>query len=408
MTATMTHRYSISPEGLSSLSEKSAAWLKTHREQALERFRGIKFPERTDEAWRRTSPKWVSLEGKELVAPQSEFGLLLEGEAPKGVTFGSLDAFLSEEVLKTLDRIRRDDETSFSALNEAFWRGGTLMLVNADSSTGEQTLKASHHFQGGTNNLALPRTAVHCGKFSKSTMIETFTSDQEELLAAPLVDIVVEEGARLKYVLVQQWGPNTTSVPTFRARLEKDSHLEILYIGLGGKITKLFGTSDLEGVNCKSEVLGLVMGADKQHFDLDVTQNHRKGDNISDVLVHIALADKARSIFSGNVLCEPGSQKIDGYQQNRNLLLSSTARADSMPKLEIEANDVRCTHGATFTTFDEGQYFYCRSRGLNEAEAKRLLVRGFFQEVVNRIEEEHLVEHLMDLIAMKMDEILGS
>jgi Fe-S cluster assembly protein SufD len=244
-------------------------------------------------------------------------------------------------------------------------------------------------------------------KFSKVTLVETFTSTEDSLMAAPLADIYLGEGATLKYVIVQKWGVETSSVPTVRAHLEKDSHLQVLYVGLGGKLTKLFGECDLEAPGCKSEVLGLVMAAEKQHFDFDVNQYHRVGENVSDVLFHVALADEARSIFSGNVICQPGAQKIDGYQQNRNLLLSSTARADSMPKLEIEANDVRCTHGATFTTYDEGQYFYCRSRGLTEVEAKRLLVRGFFQEVVNRVEQPVVVEHLMDLVADKMDHTLG-
>ncbi len=406
MTATMTTKYPITDEGHQALLAKSESWLQSYRTEALERHRALPFPVRTDEQWRRTSPKWVSLEGRQVVRAESGYGLLTEGEIPSGVTFGALEAFLDEKSAKIHAAHRRDADNVFSTLNEAFWNCGTFLHIEADSSTGQQVLQANHHFRGGETALALPRTVITAGRFSKSTVLETFTSDSEELLAAPLVDIELEEGANLKYVLVQQWGDATTSVPTFRATLAKDSQLQILYIGLDGKITKLFGTSELEGANVKSEVLGLVMASERQHFDIDVTQNHRKGENVSDVLVHIALADKARSIFSGNVLCEPGSQKIDGYQQNRNLLLSSTARADSMPKLEIEANDVRCTHGATFTTFDEGQYFYCRSRGLDDSEAKRLLVRGFFQEVVNRIEHEIVVEHLMDLIATKMDEIL--
>ena len=245
------------------------------------------------------------------------------------------------------------------------------------------------------------------GKFSKLSVIETFESDDEEFMACPVIDIKVEEGSDVRYVFVQSWGSNTNCVPMIRTEVAKDAHLQVLYVGLDGNVTKLFVESDLEGMGCKSEVNGLVMAAHKQHFDFDLNQYHRVGSNVSDVLFHVALADKSRSNFSGNVLCAPGSQKIDGYQQNRNLLLSETARADSMPKLEIEANDVACTHGATFTTYDEGQYFYCRSRGLTDAETKRLLVRGFFQEVVNRVEQPVVVEYLMELVAEKMDLVLG-
>lgn len=406
MTATM-NRYEINAQGLESLGSKSADWLKADRIKGFELFEKTRFPQRTDESWRRTNPKLVALDGKQVVAGRSQFGVLGSDEAPTGITFGPADTLLTETALELAKRQRDSGRSSFTALNEAFWQGGTVLDVGKDVSTGETALHAQHHYEGGANSLALPRSVVRVDKFSKVTLVETFTSGAETLMAAPLADIYLGEGASLKYVIVQKWGQETTSVPTVRAHLEKDSHLQVLYVGLGGKLTKLFGECDLEAPGCKSEVLGLVMAAEKQHFDFDVNQYHRVGDNISDVLFHIALADEARSIFSGNVICEPGAQKIDGYQQNRNLLLSSKARADSMPKLEIEANDVRCTHGATFTTYDEGQYFYCRSRGLTEAEAKRLLVRGFFQEVVNRVEQDVVVEHLMDLVADKMDQTLG-
>lgn len=406
MTATM-DRYEINAQGLQSVGSKSADWLKTDRAKGYELFEQLPFPKRTDESWRRTNPKLVGLEGKQVVAGKSQFGVLGTEEMPRGITFGPADQLLTETALELAKRQRESGRSSFTAVNEAFWQGGTVLDVGKDVSTGGEALHAQHHYEGGEGSLALPRSIVRVDKFSKVTLVETFTSSDETLMAAPLADIYLGEGATLKYVIVQKWGVETTSVPTVRAHLEKDATLQVLYVGLGGKLTKLFGECDLEGEGCKSEVMGLVMAAEKQHFDFDVNQYHRVGANVSDVLFHIALADEARSIFSGNVICEPGAQKIDGYQQNRNLLLSSKARADSMPKLEIEANDVRCTHGATFTTYDEAQNFYCRARGLNEAEAKRLLVRGFFQEVVNRVEQDVVVEHLMNLVADKMDQTLG-
>ncbi len=406
MTATM-DRFDINSSGLETMGAKSADWLKADRIKGFELYGELPFPQRTDESWRRTNPKNVSLDGKQVIAGSSQFGLLGNDEIPRGITFGPAETLLTQNTLELAKRQRESGRSVFTALNEAFWQGGTVLDVGKEISTGGQALHAQHHFDGGADSLALPRSIVRVDKFSKVTLVETFTSNQDTLMAAPLSDIYLAEGASLKYVIVQKWGVETTSVPTVRAHLEKDATLQVLYVGLGGKLTKLFGECDLEGEGCKSEVLGLVMAAEKQHFDFDVNQYHRVGANVSDVLFHIALADEARSIFSGNVICGPGSQKIDGYQQNRNLLLSSKARADSMPKLEIEANDVRCTHGATFTTYDEAQNFYCRSRGLNEAEAKRLLVRGFFQEVVNRVEQDIVVEHLMNLVADKMDQTLG-
>ena len=406
MNATMT-KHAIDRAGLENLTSKMADWLKAERISGMEEFEKLPFPLRTDESWRRTNPKQMKLDGKQVVAPTSEFGQIGEGTAPQGVTFGSMTDLYDEKTRELVARKRDNGINCFTALNQAMWQGGTVLTVGQDVTTGDMALHAKHSFKGGDKSLALSKSVIKVGKFSKVSLIETFSSDDGELLAAPVVDIKVDEGSNVRYVFVQAWGNETTCVPMIRTEVGKDAHLQVLYVGLDGKVTKLFVESDLEGPGCKSEVNGLVMAAGKQHFDFDLNQHHRVGANVSDVLFHVALADESRSVFYGNVLCQPGSQKIDGYQQNRNLLLSDKARADSMPKLEIEANDVACTHGATFTTFDQGQYFYCRSRGLSDAEAKRLLVRGFFQEVVNRVEQPVVVDYLMNLVAEKMDHVLG-
>ncbi|MFA7482426.1 MAG: SufD family Fe-S cluster assembly protein [Vulcanimicrobiota bacterium] len=400
-------KLAIDRETLNTLTAQMADWLKAERIKGMEQYEKLPFPVRTDEAWRRTSPKWVELEGKKVVAPSTEFGQIGEGSSPDGVSFGCIHDLYDEKLMKLMARKRDNGINSFTAVNQALWQGGTVLNVGQDVNAKDLALHATHTFQGGDNALALPKSVVHVGKFSKVSVIETFRSDDAELLACPVIDIKVEDGSDVRYVFVQDWGEATNCVPMIRTEVGKDAHLQVLYVGLNGKVSKLFVESDLEGQGCKSEVNGLVMASHKQHFDFDLNQYHRVGCNVSDVLFHVALADESRSNFSGNVLCEPGSQKIDGYQQNRNLLLSDRARADSMPKLEIQANDVACTHGATFTTYNQDQFFYCRTRGLNEAEAKRLLVRGFFQEVVNRVEQPVVVDYLMDLVAEKMDHVLG-
>lgn len=407
MTATMS-RYNIGLEDLKALTEKAPSWLRADRERGYEQLESLAYPRHSDESWRKTNPRQFAFEGKQVISSRSEFGLLEGGKLPNGVVFGPAQSMLIEKTLNFAERQRHSARSSFSALNEAFWQNGTILDVGKDVSLHGHSLYSKYHYEGDENALALPRSIIRIDRFSNSSLLETFSSSDKPLLAAPLADIYLGEGATFKYIHVQKWGSETLSVPTIRVHLEKDSTLQVVYLGLDGKITKLFVECDLEAEGCKSEVLGLVMASGKQHFDFAINQYHRAGGNVSDVLFHVAVADEARTVFAGNVVCEPGSQKIDGYQQNRNLLLSPKAKAHSMPKLEIEADDVRCTHGATFTTFDEAQNFYCRSRGLNEAEAKRLLVRGFFQEVVNRVEQEETVEHLMTLVAEKMDRTLGS
>ncbi len=392
----------IDDAGLQGLVENSPGWLAESRKAAWKNFQELPFPTLRDEAWRRTDPERVNPAEHTIYAPKSSYEMLGEGELPAGVTFGALDGVL-DLVEGRIGKLVPTEGKKFSSLNTAMWSGGTYVRVNRDVSTGEAALHAHHTFATGEKAAGMTRSYIVGEKFSRSTIMETFTSDNEDsLLAAPAVEIELEEGATMRYVFVHQFGSKTSTVPTIHAKVAKDAHLQVLFVGFGGRMAKVFVESDLVGEGCKSEVLGIVMGQNRQHFDIDVVQNHDVGANVSDVLCHIALTDRARSVFSGNVICDPGSQKIDGYQQNRNMLLSDKARADSMPKLEIEANDVRCTHGATFTTYDANQRFYLESRGLDRFEAERMLVKGFFQEVINRLEHEAVVDHLKGLLETKM------
>ena len=408
MTMMMT-KTTIDKNGLEGLLKSGPEWLKNKRKQAWEIYSELPFPNHRDEGWRRTDPERVNPADHSTLAPKSEFGFLGEELKLDGVEFLPLDQAVEKHALleQHLGALVPAEGRKFTSLNEALWSGGSFVKIDADTSTGASALHAKHHFTTGEQTAALTHSVILAGRHSKATVIESFSSDDGALLASPSVEIEVEEGATLQYVFVHQFGKATSAVPTVHAKIAKDAHLQVLFVGFGGRLAKVIVESDLEGEGCKSEVLGIVMGEKRQHFDIDVVQNHRVGNNISDVLCHIALTDRARSVFSGNVNCEPGSQKIDGYQQNRNLMLSEKARADSMPKLEIEANDVRCTHGATFTTYDQNQRFYLESRGLNRFEAERLLVTGFFQEVINRLDHEAVVEHLAEMLTEKMESALG-
>lgn len=406
---TTTAKTTLDAGGLELLAKDSPEWLRTLRHQAFADYQKLPFPTHREEAWRRTDPERVRPQEQQVLVPESRLELLGEDAMPEGITFSLLEdaaAKQPELIQKNLFSVAKRDFHAFAALNGAFWRGGTFLHLPRDRSTGETALVTRHNF-GTTDGVALPHSLVVAERFSKGTLVEVFQGGDGALMAAPTVELHLEEGANLRYVFVHDWGKKTSAVPYFHARLEKDATLQLLFVGLGGSVAKVFIESDLVGEGAKSEVLGIVMARGRQHVDIDVQQAHRVGSTVSDVLFHCALTDKARTIFSGNVLCEPGSQKIDGYQQNRNLLLSEKARADSMPKLEIEANDVRCTHGATFTTYDQAQRFYLESRGLNRQEAEHLLVSGFFQSVIERVDNEPVVEYLTDELSRVMESALG-
>ena len=375
--------------------------LGAERRPAMDRLAQMSFPTHQDEVWRRTDPEFLKPENQKVVKPASQFEMLGEGSLPKGVTFTEIDK--SEAPIFSVQAL--DKAHFFSALNGVVHQGGTYLKVDKDVTTGESALFVHHHF--GQAGLAAPRSYLEVGSGSSVTLVEFFTADDPDVLAIPTVEVVVHAGAKFRYVFVNTWNASARVVPTVHAKVEKDAYFQMLFAGLGSKLTKAFFESDLVGEGSKSEVLGLVLGQGRQHYDIDAQQNHRVGKTVSDVLCHVALTDRSRSVFAGNILCEPGAQQIDGYQQNRNLLLSDKARADSMPRLEIEANDVRCTHGASFSTYDAGQRFYLQSRGLTAFEAEHLLVTGFFAAVVERLDHDAVGEWLGEKLEAKMAAVLG-
>lgn len=374
--------------------------LGAQREPALQRLAQLRFPEHQDEAWRRTDPELVKPENPTVIKPNSRFEMLTEGSIPAGITLAGIE--------QAGDRLFSvcplDKSNLFGSLNGAVYQGGTYLQVKADVSTGENALFVHHHYEQA--GLAAPRSYLEVGKGSSVTLVEFFSAEQDTL-AIPSVEVKVHEGAKFRYIFVNLWNDASRVVPNIHARVEKDGYFQMLFAGLGSRLTKAFLESDLVGPGSKSEVLGLVLAQGRQHYDLDAQQNHRVGDTVSDVLCHMALTDRACSVFAGNILCEPGAQKIDGYQQNRNLLLSDKARAHSMPRLEIEANDVRCTHGASFATYDADQRYYLQSRGLTAFEAEHLLVTGFFAEVVERLDHEAVGLWLSEKLEAKMNSALG-
>jgi Fe-S cluster assembly protein SufD len=382
--------------GTEALQHQGPAWLQSQRKAALEAYKNQPFPTMRDELWRKTDPERVRPDGLAALKPRSAF----EGAVPAGFVFGDIAQHIDAAESVFYAQAKTDSKNLFINLNGAVWQGGTYLSVAKDSTSGEQALFASHNFD--KPGLAATRTAITVGRHSVATLVESFDCGDHAVVAAPVSEVVVEEGANFRYIIVNQWGPNANVVPIVHARIGKDANLQVLFVGFGTALTKCFVECDLVGEGSKSEVLGMVLGQGRQHYDIDIQQNHRVGSTVSDVLVHVALTDRARSVFAGNILCEPGSQKIDGYQQNRNLLLSDTCRADSMPRLEIEANDVRCTHGASFSTYNDDQLFYLQSRGMNIAEAEQLLVMGFFQAVSERINLEVIHDWLAPKLQAKM------
>ncbi|MCZ7554017.1 MAG: SufD family Fe-S cluster assembly protein [Anaerolineales bacterium] len=182
----------------------------------------------------------------------------------------------------------------------------------------------------------------------------------------------------------------------------REAQLDWIFGAIGSHLTKNFSEIDLIGQGATGRMSGFYFTDGVQHLDHDTQQNHLAPNTTSDLLFKGALREKSRSVWQGMIYVAPGAQHADGYQANRNLILSREARADSIPGLEILADDVRCTHGATVGKIDADQVFYCRSRGIEYEEAERLIVEGFFEPIMQRIPFEGVRERFQDAIVEKM------
>jgi Fe-S cluster assembly protein SufD len=222
-------------------------------------------------------------------------------------------------------------------------------------------------------------------------------------LHAGIVEIHVGAGANLRFVELQSWGEHVWNFSHERSRVERDGNLDWVFVAVGSRLTKNFSDLDLVGQGSTGRMSGFYFTDGTQHLDHDTQQNHMAPNTTSDLLFKGALKERSRSVWQGMIYVAPGAQKTDGYQANRNLVLSSQARADSIPGLEIMADDVRCTHGATVGKIDPDEVFYLRSRGIPLEEAQRVIVEGFFDPIVQRIPFEGVRVRLERIISEKMD-----
>jgi Fe-S cluster assembly protein SufD len=214
--------------------------------------------------------------------------------------------------------------------------------------------------------------------------------------------VYVGANASLRFVELQSWGEHVWNFTHERARVERDGHIDWVFGAIGGRLTKNFAELDLVGTGAVGRMSGFYFTDGVQHLDYDSQQNHLAPHTTSDLLFKGALIDSSRVVWQGMIYVAPGALKTDGYQANRNLVLSKNARADSIPGLEILADDVRCTHGATVGKIDPNEVFYLQTRGIPKVEAEKLIVEGFFDPIMQRIPFEGVRERFQGSIHKKM------
>jgi len=240
------------------------------------------------------------------------------------------------------------------------------------------------------------RMVVIADEGSRFSLIEDLHSAGPETLAYTnaVVELFVGPAAKIEYVTLQNLSQETWHFGRHKAWLERDSELDLVVGGFGSKRGKVWIENDLVGAGATSRVTGAYFADGNQHLDYDTFQEHIGPSTESDFAFKGALRENASTVWRGMIRVEQSAQKTNAYQENRNLLLSDQAHADSIPGLEIMADDVRCTHGATLGKVNRDELFYLMARGLSRAQAERLVVRGFFQDVLDRIELEPVREAL--------------
>jgi Fe-S cluster assembly protein SufD len=331
---------------------------------------------------------------------------LLDELAAKGVVLTSLRSAveshpeLLEELLAT--RALPAGLGKFQALNAALWTDGVLLYVPRGVRL-EMPVRVTR-WTSEEGKALFSRTLIVADAASQVSFVDESLSRDfaKQTFVSSAVEVFAREGAQVQYVSLQRMGRGAFHLAQQRTLADKDSTLDTLNVSLGASTARLDLNAQLLGPGANSDMLGLCFGEGEQHFDQNTSQDHVAPHAKSDLLYKGALDERARSVFRGIIKVHRGAQQTDAYQTNRNLLLSEHARADSLPNLEIEADDVRCSHGATIGQLDENHLFYLMSRGITREQAERLVVLGFLGEVLSRLPLGGVVEKVSGIIEERL------
>jgi Fe-S cluster assembly protein SufD len=404
-----------------------------YRAHAWEAFKRQALPDVSLEAWRRTDIHAMPLDSFKLASTASNFPslpddllnpLVADQHGGQIVLFpgGSkidLDSSLAKQgiiftdfktaqekhpeiVARILGQTVNVEEGKFAALAGAFSQNGVLLYV-------PKHVKVDQPFHSilwgpGVNLAHISHLLILLDEGASATYVHESASPTElgDALHAGIVEIKVMAGASLKFVELQSWGKHVWNFSHERIRVERDGNLDWIFGAIGSKLTKNFSELDLAGEGATGRMSGFYFTDGSQHLDHDTQQNHLAPHTTSDLLFKGALKGKSRSVWQGMIYVAKGAEKTDGYQANRNIVLDEGARADSIPGLEILADDVRCTHGATVGKLEEEPIFYLKSRGIPQQDAERVVVEGFFDPIMQRIPFEGVRERFHLAILEKM------
>ena len=396
-------------------------WLVARRTAAAEAFRAEPHPDPAAEEWRYSPIRELDLERyvpatglgdapmprldtEPAATVRTVNGRITASDvapelADRGVHVGPLVDH--PDAAESLGAVVDDAPDHFTRLNDAFAADPVLVDI-PDGVVVDHPIVITHH-ASGTGNAAFPRLVVRVGRDAQGTVLDHHTSDDgEAVLVCPVVELCVDAAARLGYLNVQELGDQTWQLASQVARAERDATLTAATAGFGGAYARTRADTRLVGRGAHGDLLSLYFGDDEQTLDFRTYQDHVAPDTTSKLLYKGVVDDRARSVYTGLIRVRPDARGTNAFQTNRNLKLSDDAWAESVPNLEIENNDVRCSHASTVSPIDEEQRFYLESRGVPTDVAERLIVAGFFDEVLRSLPVPSAVPALRSAVSAKL------
>jgi len=422
-------------DALNSLAGKDPAWLAAARRDAWARFESLPLPSRVEHLWRYTDPADLMPGARAPQTPDAHFG-----ELPDDFHDGTYEnaaayaicrdgALLRSTVDKTLgdrglvicdvrDAARRHEAllrphlfslarscdgvgAKFDALSAALFAGGAFVHVPAKAEI-DLPIRVAHRVGG--SGLVAARSVFVVGDGAKATIVLDLTSasDADSPLVHETVEAFVGAGASLRIAIVQTFSKKTIHAPILRATVDRDAKFETIALALGGATTKALQTTVLAAPGCAINVQGIVFADGRSRFDHHTFMDHVAPHTTSTLDYRTVAADRARSAFTGRLRISKDGAGADARQRNHNMLLSEHARADTIPELEILTNDVKCSHAAAVGPIDDEQVFFCTSRGLTPAEAKKAIVLGFLEPAVANVPGESLQRRVRDALELRL------
>ena len=387
------------------------------RERAASRARELELPTfKGRPGWEFTDISGLDLEaytpasanGARGVEPL--FHLSEDSELPSGVVVTTIDQAAEQHpelIERYLGSVVTDDSDVFVARNGAGFHGGAFVYVPRGVALEQPILLTGVQAVAGTELDR--RTLIVLEEGSQAEVWEQYLSGSEDLdgVFNVVTELVVSDGARLRYVCGQSLSERTWIFGAQRAEVGRDASLDWVALGFGSARGRVRMETRLGGEGAEARVTGAYATHARQHIDFDTTQEHAAPNTTSDLAFRGVLQGRSTAVWKGNIIVDPGAQKTDAFQESRNLLISKRAHADAIPGLEIQANDVRCTHAAAVAQVDPEQLFYLRSHGLGEDVAKRLVIEGFLSALVERFEQGPVREQLAAALERRLAVILG-